>query len=585
MVSPEGIRPEPNRPAPGRRALFAGAALLIAVGFIVVGVLTAPEDRVSADQATTSTTSSTTTTIGEILPPVDMDDFTVAQIRTGEPLQWARVGLNGTGYPLALTEHDGSVYLFAASAPRFQYVAGGLRAWRSTDGITWEDLGEVIGNDYLVSTIASTEQGLVAVGSPADGSSVMVWVSQEGRRWTATEFADDFDFYRNRHYPMTIGANDDVLVVAVNIDLDRQALIEERLLEAGLELDLSHLSWGTEWRGQDGHWLIIDAPLGITALEIDLDELGLTTDETQWIVDGYGGAQETALWVDPVGASDWRLVSMDGIEWIESVVARPDGTLVLSGWSPAGRVSRQSRDGVTWTDYDANREPIVMERWGSRFIGLHDFSRPELLVSDDGLSWEPMGLVDRFPLPIQWNVGALGSGDEGIALSVIGYRASAPVEEPDPRPSKITIDGGHTLTLDLEERIMTLAVDGTTHSWEIYRADVAAGIEVDLSGRTVSLGDPRSGAVLAEVSFEDLMRAEQAYYVERFQSDEHKAIVFTADGARWTIQPAAEAVGDDTWVQFMEVASGHVLAVALDPGDVYNPFAAPGFELWVAEIP
>ncbi len=563
----------------GRRALFAGAALVIAVGFVVLGALTAPDEPIAVE----TTTTSTSTTLAEILPPIDMDDFSVDQIQTGVPLEWTRVELAESGHPLGLTEHQDAVYLFASPTSRFQFTAGGLLGWRSSDGTTWEPLGQVIGDSYHVSMVRSTDHGLVAAGTTADGSSLVVWTSSDGERWEATEFSDETDFWSNRYYPMGIGANDDMLIVASNHDLDRHALLQRLLDEARIDLDLSQFHWYTEWRGDEGHWLTLDGPLGLRAQEIPLDQFELTPQELRWIVEGHSSAQEAGIWARSRDG-DWTLASFEGVDWIESIVTRADGSMVLVGWGPAGRVSRQTRDGVLWTDYDAEQEPRVMDRWGYRLVGVQDFSRPELLVSDDGVSWDSMGLADRFPLPIQWYVGAIGSGDDGVALSVMGYHNPMPVDQPQVS-SEITTEDGHVLSLNLEKSILALTVDDTTHSWELYRAELDPGMEIDAFARTMTLSDPGTGETLAELSFEELARAEQVYYTERFEPEEHVALVFTADGSDWIIQPAITVFGRVVWIVSFEVALGHVYATVLDPRDVYNPYAEAGFELWVAEIP
>lgn len=571
MVSPEGARSDHSRSEKrGRRALFVGAALVVAVGFAALGALTSSDDQQLAIE-TTTTTITTSTTIGEILPPIDLNDFTVEQLETGPPLQWSRVASIDTGYPIGLTEHRGEVYLFATAVPEFGDQPAGLSAWRWRDGSQWESLGEVIGDDYHVSMVASTDRGLVAAGTAADGSSLVVWISPDGERWTETEFTDEDEHYSSRHHPMAIGASGDLLVVAAGSDIDRQMLLEERLQAAGIELDLTHLHWSTTWRGEEGHRLTIDGPLGMAAVEVGLETLDLTEEETRWIDEGYQPTPAVSIWANQGGTDEWNLTSIDGVEWVESIVTRPDGALTLIGWGPAGRLSQQTHDGLTWTGFDPEREPIQIQSWGDRYVGVDENARrPELVVSDDGFSWEPVGLAERFPLPLHWSVAALGSGDDGLAMSVVGYDTRATITD---RPAtSITTDEGYRLTLDLESRVMELTTDAATHSWEIYGAETPEGVELDPFERIVTLSDPKSGAVLAELGFEELMRAEHAYYMERFQSDEHKALVFTEDGSQWTVQSSAGVIGADTWIHLLEVASDHV-------------FAASEFELWVAEIP
>ena len=579
MVSPDGTRSEENRPEGGRTALFAGAVLVIAVGFGVLGFLTSPDEPVAVE----TTTSSTTTTIPDLEPPIDPDNFTVGQIASGPPLHWERAG-SYPGYPLALTEHDGAIYLFTSPTSPYRLEQGGLDSWRSTNGADWEPLGRVIDDRYRVSIVRSTDHGLIAAGTTADGSSLVIWTSSNGERWESVEFSDEPDFWPNRHYPLAIGANEDLVVVATNHEVDGQALVQRKLDEAGITVNLSEFGWSTDWRGDEGHWLVLHAPLGIRAMEIPLDQFDLSPDELQWIVGSQPAGQEAGIWVR-WGDGDWALASIEGVNWIESIVTRPDGSMLMVGWGPAGRISRLSRDGILWADYDADPEPRIMDRWGSRLVGIQDFSRPEVLVSDDGVSWEKMGLAERFPLPIQWHVGSFGSGGDGVALSVAGYHNPMPVDVPE-MPSEITTEEGHLLSLDLMAGVIELIVDDSTYGWDLYGTDVDAGIGVDPVARTVTLSDPDTGEGLATLSFEELIRAERDYYTNRFQHEEYLALVFTADGSDWIIQPATDAFDGATWVASLEVALGHLYAAVFDPAMVYNPFDHEvEFQLWAAEIP
>jgi hypothetical protein len=576
VVSPDGTRSEENRPEGGRTALFAGAVLIIAVGFGVLGFLTSPDEPVAVE------TTTSTTTIPEIQPPIDPDNFTVGQITTGPPLHWERVG-SYPGYPLALTEHDGAMYLFTSPTSPYRLERGGLDGWRSSDGTDWESLGRVIDDGYRVSIVRSTDHGLIAAGTNDDGSSLVIWTSSNGDRWESVEFSDEPDFWPNRHYPLAIGANEDLVVVATNHTLDGQALIQRKLDEAGIEVDLSEFGWSTEWRGDEGHWLVLQAPLGLRAMEIPLDQLDLSGDELQWIVGRQPAGQEAGIWVRS-GDGDWALASIKGVDWIDSIVTRADGSMIMVGWGPAGRISRLSRDGILWTDYDADPEPQIMDRWGARLVGIEDFGRPELLVSDDGVSWEQMGLADRFPSPIQWHVGSLGSGEDGVALSVIGYRDEVSFDVPE-MFSEITTKEGHGLSLNLMAGVIKLTADDDVHSWDLHGTD-RAGLEVDPVARTVTFSDPDTGEVLTALSFEELVRVERDFYTSRFHQEEHLALVFTADGSDWIIQPATTAFGGATWAASLEVAFGHLYAAALEPREVYNPFVDEVvFELWVAEIP
>ena len=565
----------------GRKGLFAAAILIIAVGFIALGSFTSTDDRTAVES--TTTTSSTTTTIGEILPPVDMENFTIDQLQTGEQFEWERVEIDETGFPMALLAHDGVVYLFATSVPDWRWEPGGLTVWRSTNGTTWESLGTVIGDEYLVSRITSTPHGLVAVGAPATGGSMVVWTSSNGRDWEATELPVETEHPHMRPFPMVIGANDEALVVAARVDIDVSALLEDHLAEAGYDIELDVLGWGTRYRGEEGQAIAIDAPLGIPGIEIGVEELGLTEQEQRWLVE-HTGEPVIDMWTNPTGSDQWVAVEIEDADWVESLVTRADGSLLLTLSSMGRSLRLESNDGIDWTETDAEDVPQFISPWAGGFVGTDYGPRPEVSFSDDGVTWEESGLTDRFPPQIQWSIGPLATGEAGIAASLTGYGTSTPAGARE--PVEITTDEGHILTLDLDEGIIELEVGEESHSWEVYRADPPTdGVDADIVERTVTFSDPDTGETLTELAFSELVRAEQAFHMVRSDVEEHHAFVFTGNGTEWTIQSASDAFGERSWVRDFEVGSGRVFAITFDPGEAYLPFATPEFALWVAEIP
>ncbi|HSM44008.1 MAG TPA: hypothetical protein VK969_03215, partial [Acidimicrobiia bacterium] len=478
MVSPDGTRPENSNPEMGRKGLFAVAILIVAVGFVALGSLTSAQPAAIEE----TTTSSTSTTIGEVLAPIDLENFTVDQLQTGPQLDWEQAAIEGPdGYPIGLFSHDGALYLFATSAPGWQVEPGGMTGWRSTDGTTWESLGQVIEDEYRVSQVALTERGLVALGTPPTGASIVVWISSDGRNWERTELAVETGHPHMRPYPMLVGTNDEALVLAASVGLDTTSLLEGRLAEAGYDIDLDALGWATQYRGAEGHAIVIDAPLGMPGIEIGMEELGLTEQEHQWLVN-HTGDSNVDIWANPVGTDDWVPVELEEVDWVESVVTRPDGTMLLTLYTMGAPTSLQSSNGIEWTEVDPGESPQLVHQWAGGLVGIDHRPVPELLISEDGDTWQEAGLAHRFPAQIQWWAGALAGGDDGIAISITGYREnlSAPDREPDREPVEITTDDGHVLTLDLEERVVKLDADGTIHTWEIYRANPPDGIDADI---------------------------------------------------------------------------------------------------------
>lgn len=386
---------------------------------------------------------------------------------------------------------------------------------------------------------------------------------------------------------MLVGANDEALVLAASVGVDTTSLLEERLAEAGYDIDLDALSWGTEYRGAEGHAIFIAAPLEMPGIEIGLEELGLTEQEHQWLVN-YSGDSNVDIWANTVGTDEWVPVELEEVDWVESVVTRPDGTMLLTLYTMGRPISLQSSNGIEWTEVDPGESPQLIHQWAGGLVGIDHRPGPELLISEDGDTWEEAGLADHFPSQIQWWAGALAGGDDGVAISITGYRENVPTpdREPDREPVEITTDEGHVLTLDLEGRFVELEAGGTTHTWEIYRADPPDGIDADVVEQTVTFSDPDTGEELAEVPFHVLVQAEQDFRTMQFGSEEHQVLVFTPDGSDWTIQPARDAFGVSSWVAQLEVAAGRVFAATLDLDEAGNyPFDFAEFKLWSAEIP
>src|SRR5690606_13738410 len=104
----------------------------------------------------------------------------------GQPFSWTDALQVQGQTPVALLEHDGTVFLFTGT-PSIEdpehNASTGLRTWVSTDGTDWE-LRSVIEENYEVNTVISSRFGLLAAGfDPANGDG-LVWQSADGNTWT-----------------------------------------------------------------------------------------------------------------------------------------------------------------------------------------------------------------------------------------------------------------------------------------------------------------------------------------------------------------------------------------------------------------
>ncbi|HEX6299518.1 MAG TPA: hypothetical protein VF148_03540 [Acidimicrobiia bacterium] len=581
MVAPEGTGSDRDRPATGRGVLFVGAALVMVIGFVVLGAVS------SSDRVAVVATTTTSTTLSEPAPPVDPEHFSVSQIVTGEPLQWTMAG-EFDGYPIGLTEHGDNFYLFTT-----QIDSRGLTAWRSSDGLDWVPLGRVIGDEYLISTVVSTPHGLVAGGQRRYEPGLVIWTSEDGTQWSMDEIPSDSENpYLMQTATAIAGTEDGTLLIAVTTDLDTPRLIEDRLGDAGIEIDMRRATWRVQWAGEQGHVLQLDGPLGLDVTEISLDDLDLTLEEREWVANGFDRAPRTDIWVKYPGAS-WQPSAIEGAHTIYSIVKRPKGDFLAFGDGAIGPIAQASRDGLDWTSATDDSVPIAVSRWDDYLAGLAVTVRPDVLVSDDGRTWEALGLGEHFPLPISWAATTLGAGDSGLALAVEGLQSAVPtgqIELPVLRTGTDAI-----LTLDFEEGAFVLDTETTTLTWDMALPDETGvnqpGIEVNPGEQSVRFSDPASGELLAEVPVAALQHAQAEYFADRFLRNMHRAFVFTANGIDWTIQDVAYEIGSGVVIAELEVAEGRVLAIVVESETtgLVGPSTAQRigtpFHIWTAEIP
>lgn len=579
MVLPDGTKSDQNRPGRSRALLFAVAALAIVAGFVALGSLS-PSEQLAVD------TTTTTTTIPEVEAPIDLENFSVSQIATGPPLEWERVAGSTTGYPLAVTEHEGVLYLFTSEAAPWADEPGGLVTWRSSDGTDWEPVGEtVISGEFHVANVIASADGFVAIGTESGNGTLFVWRSDDGIEWASTEIPTGAESPYLTPTPTAAAVFRDRLVIAAGHRLDQRAVVTDSLAEAGIDVDLPMMSWSTQYGGEDGVQLTVSGPLGIPVLTTTLEELGLTEQEHQWVMSGLDRGEQTEIWL--VNDSGSVETSTIPLFHVDTVVAQPDGTLFASGFGGAGlNDAFVSADGLNWEEVDDGNIARAIP-WGDRLIGIADGPGVGVLMSSDGRTWEESDVMDRFPSQWGWYPVAMGAGPDGLAMILEGQDSTTP----PPRvhtDTTLTSDGA-TLSVDPQGSVYVLEIEGERHIWNMYQpgsAQVPEELEVDLANKAVLFQDPETGETLAQFSFEELQRLESGSRLIRF-SDVigHHALAFTEDGSDWEIRDLEPVVGDDSRVVLLEVASGRLVAVAHEPILGPQQPLPTGFEIWSAPLP
>lgn len=589
MVLPDSPGSDSSRPKTGRTALFVAAALLIVVGFTALGVLS-PAEPVAIEETTT-----TSTTIEEVEPPIDPENFTVDQIARGEPFEWRSAMHLDDTFPIALFDHEGWIYLFSTERPNFSgFDQGGLRGWRTADAESWEPLGQVIPESHVITRVSSTGQGVVALEWRESGKAFALWQSDNGIEWSVEEVpVQDLDVGRAVS-PSAAGGSDSMLVVAGQVNVDVHRRLQERLSSQGGEsLDLTLFGWGIEIIGDEVQFQLY-GPLGFPLAVVTSDELGLSPEEVEAVIDEYEGRDpETIVW-SRREESGWQQAEIPGAFSIETIRATPDGDVVAFGYGRTGFSTWSSRDGLNWEETAATRGPYRIDDWHGRLVGPSDTGRAAVVVSDEDDSWEDIGPATHFPNAFDWTIDATGAGPGGIAAMITGWdRGSFEPVEPG-EPPELTSNGA-TLTLDLYNGSYTLQTpDGTMHTWTTQRG-TPEGVSLDMANAAITFHDPDTGDLIAAFPIEDIREVQNSYWAGHPSPAAHHAFAFTPDGVEWTIQDLLATCPNEGWcrifgrdssISHLEVTESHVVAIiVMSAAGRFDPTLPPGFQVWSAPIP
>jgi hypothetical protein len=559
-----------------RSALFlvAGAALLL--GFVLLGSLSTPEP-----QTLPPSISTTTTTTAPLEPLLDLENFSVSQIAAGKPFTWEQTMTIEDLYPMALFENEGWVYLFATdSRPYYASSAGGLHGWRTTDGASWEPLGQLIGD---ITQVWPTGQGLLAVGWDQTSAGLEVWRSNDGSNWTVEELAvEDLEPFTSVQ-PTAAGGSNSLLVVAGNTQVSIYERLRKRL-ESADGFDPDRYGWSVDVVGDEVQ-VTLYGPLGIPFV-ISAKELDLSPEEIEAVVNERSEGDWASLIWTKSGDADWQQSEMPDPTSIESIYVTPEGTVVAFGYRSMGSNSWTTRDGVHWEPIAGLRQPYRADNWGGSLIGPADSGGASVLVLDDVGSWDDIGPGQLFPRAFDWYISGIGAGQGGIGAVVSGWDRDF-FESPETVKPVMLTGNGITLTLDFYTGTYALETeDGTNHLWSTSGV-TQEGVVPDLDTGTISFHDPETGDLLASFTIDEIVEAHDEYYSQYsgIESKSHyQAFAFTGDGAEWTIQDGGEA-WEDHEVVLLEVAETHVIAVGYVYGMPYDPATPPAFGVWTAAIP
>jgi hypothetical protein len=551
VVQPEYADDQAGKPGVSRAALvLVGFALAVAAS-LVIGDLTDP-GIIGAETTTTST-------IAEVRPPLDPEDFSVAAIETGRALAWEPVLETQEVWPVGLVEHESRLYLFAThlAASSRPTRGGGLTGWVSENGAEWKSLGELIDRRYVVNNVVSTSKGLVALGADPDGGAV-IWIAESGLEWRPNELPVSASSPPTQTWLSHAAATDDRLVVMGNDRIDPGAILQHYLPE---EIPGEHLDrYGVGWLGPPGA-IVVYGPLGLIADVFTAEDLGVTAEELSRIL-GTNDEPSTHVWTTGDGVA-WEETVLE-VWGVQDLFPGSDGSLSAAVWGHSGVELWSSGDGLAWEAVMGPTSVEAVSRWGDSLVGIRYMGAvPDLVLSADGIRWESMGLEDLFPEPrevpgLQWNFDSLATGEAGVALVAVGWEE--PMGSWVYEPVVIAKDG-HTLTVDEASGSLVLDHGVEEHRWTIHSPSTQDDIAVDLAAETITITHPDSREVLLTLSFEEIDRASALRSATQQTDGAHKAFVFTADGETWAVEDFSKKVGQGRRVTDVDVTESAVLVL------------------------
>ena len=549
MVLPEGTREsEGNRP---KTVIAIGAAFLLVLATVALGLATAPGEE-SAPEAATTTTSDESLQLPTTT--VEPEAFSVSDIATGERLSWRQAPPLGSGSPIELLGHNNQIFLFTSEPGTALWgTPRGMEVWVSDNGVQWDRIGGLEGSHYAVAGVASVGKDLIALGYRIEDGSPHVWVSPEGVEWRASELPPaEFD---PDQFPATINLTDaalldDRLIVVGTAYVDPMRTIIEHLPSEFADLAGRYGIGLSE--GPEGRVIQVHAPLGIIGYSATLEELGVPEETADRFFHGPS-TEQSFIWTSTDG-NDWSVAEL-GELFVGDLWAQADGTLMASGWSNSGPRVWSSPDGLSWEPVDRS-SVMVADSWNGTLIGSrHGW---DLVRSTDGSEWESLGTSELLPLALDWNLHPIDIGEAGIAAIATTWVEQAPRLR---SPTTIEIDG-HILEIDHGSGVLTVK-EGVSEVLRVLLWDDTANdaVTVDFATETVTFLSPDSTEEILTVDFATLVEAEMASYNPN--NGERALLLGDSDG-EWSILDLSEELGDQEWVAMMRMLGDRLVLVTYE---------------------
>ncbi|MGD2102082.1 MAG: hypothetical protein PVG83_07575 [Acidimicrobiia bacterium] len=528
-------------------------------------VAAACTDTPSAEDGTT-----TASTIPPTTPPTfDLANFSMDQIANGIPLDWSQRLSDESLEPAGLLRLSGITYVFATDS-----TGAGLRAWSSTDGQTWTDLGEILPNDTKLALTDTGVDRLILVTEGRAGKDPEVWSSGDGIDWDTESIPIDLDNGLLAFSPSAAAVTDTMTIVTGKLEFDLEEVVEpyiEETIWPGYDADRYGLDWHTT---DEEIRLDVVGPAGLTLLSVTTDELGLSAQTEEWLRADPPDGHATA-WVDLDGGG-WSPTTIEGATHVTSLSTTSRGAIVAVGLTELEQLALWvSFDGFFWEQYPFDVRPHDIESWEERLVGPAESGGFDILVSDDGLEWDSTGLRNHFPSSQRWFLDAFAAGPTGVAVVGELFERDTGVVRGFELP--FIVKGDVEILVDPQSGQVSI-YDGTDqYTWRRDTTDLET-LQFDPATETVRFEKP-NGEELATTTLAELDEAADDFNIAfGGRGKSYRAFAYSNDDGSWAIWDLA-ALGEQTQPTHVAVSESNFVVATTEH------LTGTGFGVWTAEIP
>ena len=524
----------------------------------------------SSDAVSTTTTGPPTTssTVATTRPVVDPDDFSMDQLTNGETLEWV------DAYSSDLVSVDvlslaGSVYVLATSP-----VDGGLQGWRTSDGSTWEELGQLVPAGSQIAATGTTGDRILVSTSPGPGELPEIYSTSDGVAWEVEEIPVEIDNAFAQFDTMALGGDESLTVVTGERTVNVMSVVGKRLAQIALEdFEITRESISWQPSGDDNLYKLV-GPMSFVIASGRGADIGFSGQDLEMLHEPSGDSID--LWIKPTGGV-WQSSSLNGTD-VFSIASLPTGELVATGLIGQQGVGMwTSFEGLTWELAGFVERPLSLTPWQDVLIGPSSGDHGDLILSRDGSTWERTGLTQNFPAVPDWFVTHVGAEDSGVVAAVQSFDFPERGPNAEFEPPAIRRDG---LTVTPNSAGIDIAVDGSddvVYSFFSTNPSIEDSLKIDLDAGTFTLFTPEGEKLLA-LTIDELWALEDEWNRIRFEAEVlGQALAFSPDTENWTIWDLRD-IEEGIHPDFVALAGESAIVVASDGT------GAPGFQVWTAAV-